>query len=132
MSDDLNIESPVPAAELDQAAAAASNTEELIQKIDDAVAAIEVAQKSSVPFDDALKAARKDFENLNAASAKSEKAEVKQTYAQAIVLAQQLVASAQEQGKVVADSVIKLQDELEILLAELREKDPENPLIKTL
>lgn len=130
MSDAPLVEQPVIKAA--EAAPGTSVSDVLLEQVDQKVAAIETEQARLQPVQQAVVTAQTDLQNIQAAAAKSTNPSVKEVYERAIVVAQQLILSVQMQGQEVADHISALQDELEKLLGQLREQDPENPLVKDL
>lgn len=118
----------VPAAA--EAAPGTSVSEVLLEQVDAKVAAIEKEQQRLQPFQTAVTTIQDDVQKLQAAATASTNPAVATVYQKAIQVAQQLVLLTKEQGQEVADKISQLQDELESLLAQLKNEDPSNPLIK--
>lgn len=118
----------VPAAA--EAAPGTSVSEVLLEQVDAKVAAIEKEQQRLQPFQTAVTTIQDDVQKLQAAATASTNPAVATVYQKAIQVAQQLVLLTKEQGQEVVDKISQLQDELESLLAQLKNEDPSNPLIK--
>lgn len=122
---------------IEQAPQAAGNSAEsvsnvLIEQVDAKISAIETRQKQLVPFQTAVAAASDDVTRIQAAAAKTTNSSVAAVYARALEVAEELVIKTREDGEGVIKQIEKLQSELKDLLAQLKEKDPENPLVAAL
>ncbi len=105
-------------------------TDVLMEQVDTKVGAIELAQKNLAPFQAALIVAKKDLVKLEAAATAATDLDVKKVYGRALEVARQVIDEVKKGGENVVKKIKILQEELKALLAQLAEKDPENPLIK--
>lgn len=104
--------------------------EVLMEQVDAKVSAIEKAQTGLQPYQAALVTAQADLTRLQSAVQAAADPDVKSVYQRAIQVAMELVSEIKKGGEGMVGKIKLLQEELRDLLAQLAEKDPQNPLIK--